>query len=277
MPETTLPPFAYGYFVCLFFLFGSLLGSFCNVVVLRMASGRSVVFPPSECPACHHRLSPRDLIPIFGWILLRGKCRYCGVAISPQYPMVEAATATIFASAFIGCGFRPSLLTSAAWGIYWLVVTVLAFRGEVRKPAPFLWPLAFFPAFSWFSTGKFSLSEAATALGFALVAAFIAGVRFPERACPQDVVCVPDVSGMKHVSGVYRPAWFGVGSIGCLALTDGTFSGPILLLVAACVQRLVPVSGESGPRRERLPLLIWSLVGAVICAVRGTWGFGPLI
>ncbi|MBF0499123.1 MAG: prepilin peptidase [Candidatus Riflebacteria bacterium] len=255
MSETAFPQFAWSYFVLIFFVFGTLLGSFSNVVILRMSVGRSVIFPPSECPSCRHRLSPFDLIPIFGWILLRGKCRYCGVFISPQYPMVELVAGVILATSFASCGFTSALLPSAAWCIYWLIMAVLAFRGEVRKPAPFLWPLAFYPFFSWFATGQPLFGRVGIAVGGALLASIVAGTR--------------------SSSGIYRPAWFGVGAVGCLAMNDFIFEGSALLFIAAIIQILIPVQEETGPSSARLPLLFWSLMGLIICAFQGNFGFFP--
>lgn len=78
------------------FIVGATVGSFLNVVVYRMPAGLSLLFPSSHCPACKTPIRLRDNVPIFGWLLLRGKCRDCGVQISARYPLVELATALIF-------------------------------------------------------------------------------------------------------------------------------------------------------------------------------------
>lgn len=80
--------------------FGLALGSFLNVCTLRWPLGGSVVRPPSRCPGCDTPIAPRDNVPVLGWILLRGRCRTCGNPISIQYPLVEAATALLWAGAF---------------------------------------------------------------------------------------------------------------------------------------------------------------------------------
>ena len=79
------------------FVIGASIGSFLNVVVYRLPAGLSLVHPGSHCPKCRTPLAARDNIPIFGWLLLRGRCRYCGVNISPRYPAVELLTASMFA------------------------------------------------------------------------------------------------------------------------------------------------------------------------------------
>ncbi len=77
-------------------LFGACIGSFINVVVYRLPAGLSLIHPPSRCPHCHTRLKAKDNIPIFGWLWLRGKCRYCGASIPWRYPTIEFSTALLF-------------------------------------------------------------------------------------------------------------------------------------------------------------------------------------
>lgn len=78
------------------FLFGGIVGSFLNVVILRLpAEGESIVFPPSHCPACKTAISWYDNIPVFSFILLAGKCRTCRQPISLQYPVVEFCMAIL--------------------------------------------------------------------------------------------------------------------------------------------------------------------------------------
>lgn len=75
----------------LIFLCGLVLGSFLNVCIYRLPRGESVLSPASHCPYCGRRLGFPDLIPLAGYLLLRGKCRYCRKPISWRYPLVELA------------------------------------------------------------------------------------------------------------------------------------------------------------------------------------------
>lgn len=88
-----------------FFLLGSAVGSFLNVVIYRLPRRESIIFPPSHCPSCGHRLLSKDLIPILSYVLLRGKCRYCGTKISPRYILVELISGLFFALVFYFFGF----------------------------------------------------------------------------------------------------------------------------------------------------------------------------
>ena len=133
----------------MFLVFGSLLGSFCNVVILRMSSKTSVIFPPSSCPKCNHQLHAQDLVPVFSWVFLRGKCRYCQAPISWQYPVVEACIATLLALSFIKSGLNLSFIALGSKAVIWFVATVIFIRREVLEPGPYLWPALIFILFNF--------------------------------------------------------------------------------------------------------------------------------
>ena len=76
-------------------LIGGCLGSFLNVAVWRLPAGKSLIRPASFCPKCGHPIRFYDNIPLFGWLLLRGKCRDCRQPISPRYPIVEGIVAAM--------------------------------------------------------------------------------------------------------------------------------------------------------------------------------------
>jgi leader peptidase (prepilin peptidase)/N-methyltransferase len=78
-------------------LFGLIIGSFLNVVAWRLPRGESLVKPRSKCPGCDTQLKAYDNIPLFSWLVLRGRCRNCKTSISARYPVVEAVTAALYA------------------------------------------------------------------------------------------------------------------------------------------------------------------------------------
>lgn len=84
-----------------FFAIGASVGSLINVLVYRLPLGLSVVTPPSRCPSCETRLTWRENIPIFGWIFLGGRCRFCRSKISAEYPAVELFVAVLFSLFFV--------------------------------------------------------------------------------------------------------------------------------------------------------------------------------
>jgi prepilin signal peptidase PulO-like enzyme (type II secretory pathway) len=78
-------------------LLGLIVGSAINAIVWRLYVGRSWVRGRSMCPECKHKLAAKDLVPVFSWLVLGGKCRYCKAKIHWQYPVVEIITAGLFA------------------------------------------------------------------------------------------------------------------------------------------------------------------------------------
>ncbi len=94
------------------FLFGMVFGSFFNVVGLRVPLKMSISYPPSHCTHCMHRLSALDLIPVFSYVFLKGKCRYCGEKVSPIYMVTELFTGILFAFAYWMIGFTPELIVA---------------------------------------------------------------------------------------------------------------------------------------------------------------------
>jgi len=93
------------------FAWGAMLGSFINVVVHRLPLGASIVTTPSRCPRCGNAIRPWHNVPVFGWLMLRGRCRDCHTPIAATYPLVEA-----------GCGTITMLLatTELVFGGRWL-------------------------------------------------------------------------------------------------------------------------------------------------------------
>lgn len=106
-------------------VFGTLIGSFLNVVVYRVPRKLSLVHPGSACPGCGHAIRPIDNIPVISWLILRGKCRDCGTAISPRYPLVELGTALAFIP--VAVLFVPTAATAA--GLVADVLVLVAFLG----------------------------------------------------------------------------------------------------------------------------------------------------
>jgi leader peptidase (prepilin peptidase)/N-methyltransferase len=86
----------HGLFLAIFTVLGLSVGSFLNVCSDRLPAGRSVINPPSACDACQKRLGFRDLVPVFSYLWLRGRCRYCHTPIPWRLPAVEAAMGVVF-------------------------------------------------------------------------------------------------------------------------------------------------------------------------------------
>ena len=120
----SFPYMIWPYFI-LIAMYGACVGSFLNVVIYRMPRDQSLWHPGSHCPRCAHKLAWYDNLPILGWLLLRGRCRYCAWPINLQYPLVETVTLALFGllpAIYYLTGFRP---TFHALGMVdtWIILT----------------------------------------------------------------------------------------------------------------------------------------------------------
>lgn len=93
-------------------LIGLVLGSFTTMLSYRAPRNISIVLPPSHCPHCHTPLKARDLVPVFSWLIEKGRCRHCREAISPRYVFIELATTVAVVTAFLVIGFKPTLIAA---------------------------------------------------------------------------------------------------------------------------------------------------------------------
>jgi leader peptidase (prepilin peptidase)/N-methyltransferase len=112
------------------FAFGSCIGSFLNVVVYRMPRDKSLISPPSSCPSCGRHIRFYDNVPLFSWVLLGRKCRFCKAPISPRYFIIELLTAVVFLGLFIiyfNTDFIPAMVpfSRGGWLIYFVHIVLL--------------------------------------------------------------------------------------------------------------------------------------------------------
>ena len=103
-------------------LFGLAIGSFLNVVIDRLPRKESLAFPSSHCEACDHKLSFFDLIPLFSYLILRGRCRYCRARIPLRVLLVETGGGVIFVLAYWQFGFSAEFAYAAFWSCIFLVI-----------------------------------------------------------------------------------------------------------------------------------------------------------
>ena len=123
------------------FIFGIAIGSFLNVCIYRMPLHKSIVTAPSHCMTCGSRLHWYDMVPVFSWLILGGKCRSCKAKISAQYPIIEALNGALSVLVCVVNGMNLSsgvmcLMTSALivlsvidWRTYEIPVAINIFLG----------------------------------------------------------------------------------------------------------------------------------------------------
>lgn len=100
------------YIYIMIFVFGSVMGSFLNVLAVRLSNNESIIWPSSHCPNCHHKLKWYELIPIVSYVVQKGKCRKCCSRIPISYLVIEIVTGVLYAVAYHSFGFSYELIIS---------------------------------------------------------------------------------------------------------------------------------------------------------------------
>jgi leader peptidase (prepilin peptidase)/N-methyltransferase len=238
-----------------FFALGACVGSFLNVVVWRLPRGESLVSPPSRCPICLHPLAWYDNIPVFGWLALRGRCRYCRTAISAEYPTVEFITGALFVLYYV------LYFVVGHYGPCWTTVTFDSFMGEEVQRHRFVttirehWPQ--------YAVAVFTVS--------ALLAASLIDAR--NFFIPQSIPVLMAVIGLLYHTILARPGEPGSlnvesGAIGALALGVGI--GVLISLILVWTGRMRRSFAEGWPQLEveKDPSLKQQPDGRIVIAVR---------
>ena len=117
--------------ILVFILLGLFVGSFLNVCIDRLPQGQSIINPPSHCAACNRKLSILDLIPVFSYIWLRGRCRYCQAHIPLRLPVVEGITALMFALLYWKFGLGVELGISIVYACLLVVIFVIDLENQL--------------------------------------------------------------------------------------------------------------------------------------------------
>lgn len=141
--------------ILLVLIFGLVCGSFLNVVIYRLPKGESLLTPSSHCPKCKKPLKWYHNLPLLSYIILKGKCAYCGERISFQYPLVEALTALIFVSLYVK--FKPlyGFIPFGFFSVFAMVLIAVFFIDLKHKEIPDLLSFSLILAGLLFSlTGK---------------------------------------------------------------------------------------------------------------------------
>jgi leader peptidase (prepilin peptidase)/N-methyltransferase len=235
-------------------LLGLAIGSFLNVVIYRVPAGESVVSPASRCPSCSSEIHNRHNIPVLGWLILRGRCFACKAAISPRYPVVEAATAALFVVVtlrIVGLHLSPALpayLYLAAAGLALAVIDLDTKRLPDKIVLPsyivvaVLLTVASVATQDWWALARAAIGGAALfAFYFAIAFAYPAGMGFGDVK----------LSGLIGALLAYL-SWS--------ALTVGAFLG---FLLGAVVGVAVMAAGRGG-RKTALPFGPFMISGAFI-------------
>ncbi|ADO76999.1 prepilin peptidase [Halanaerobium praevalens] len=162
--------------IFLIFVLGLIIGSFLNVVIYRLPKKESIVYPASHCPNCGHELTPLELIPVFSYIFLRGKCKDCGEKISIRYPIIELFTGIIFIINYIYLSDLIILSAGLIFSSLLIVLTMIDFDHQILPDKLTLGGLGVGLIFSFFRSDisfLFSLSGVIAAGGLLFSIAYL--------------------------------------------------------------------------------------------------------
>ncbi len=136
-----------------FTLLGLFIGSFLNVCIDRLPQGQSIINPPSHCSACNHKLSILDLIPLFSYLWLRGRCRYCQAPIPLRLSVVEGMTGLLFVFLYWKFGLGLELGISLVYACLLIVIFVIDLENQLVLDKVTYPGMALALAFSFFWPG----------------------------------------------------------------------------------------------------------------------------
>lgn len=200
-------------------ILGAIIGSFLNVCIARWPADESVVTPRSRCPGCKAPITWHDNIPVLSWLVLRGRCRGCGARISVQYPLVELATAGIWAYSLYRHGVTVDALQWAVFGTILLGIAMTDAREYIIPDEFSLGGLVLGVAFS-FQGGwdGFAAAAIGASVGFGVLwlVGFLGTLAFKEEAMGGgDIKMMAMVGAFLGWQGVLLTIFLGalVGSI----------------------------------------------------------------
>jgi leader peptidase (prepilin peptidase)/N-methyltransferase len=228
---------------------GLAVGSFLNVVAYRLPLGLSLVHPPSRCPGCETPVRPYDNVPLFSWLVLRGRCRDCSTPISARYPLVEVGTAALWLAVALTADDALHLVLGL------LLVTALV-------------PIALIDIDRRLIPNRITLPAA--------VAAVAAGVVLDLGHVPEQVIAGAAAGGFFLLAALARPGGMGMGDVklaGVLGLYLGRAVAPALffaLISGVLIGALVIArKGAAEGRKTKVPFGPFLAVGGIVALFVG--------
>jgi leader peptidase (prepilin peptidase) / N-methyltransferase len=229
-------------------LFGAVIGSFLNVVAHRVPLGESLVSPPSRCPECEAPVKPYDNVPVVSWLLLRGRCRNCGTPISPRYPLVELATAVVFAAVVAVRGFDNDLVLELPFVAALIALAAIDFDHKLL-PNKIVYPLAAYGVIATLLVDRDDLVENLIAGAGAFAFLLLAVIAYPRGMGMGDVK-------LAGAMGLY------LGLSVIPALLTAFLTGSIVGVV------IIAREGAAG-RKKAVPFGVFLALGGIVGVLAG--------
>jgi leader peptidase (prepilin peptidase)/N-methyltransferase len=229
-------------------LLGALIGSFLNVVAHRLPRSESLVTPASHCPSCDAPVRPWDNVPVISWLLLRGKCRSCGVRISPRYPLVELLTAVAFAAVVAVNGFDEDLLLELPFVAALIALAAIDLDHRLL-PNKIVYPLAAYGVVATLLVDRADLAENLIAGAGAFTFLFLAVLAYPRGMGMGDVK-------LAGAMGIY----LGLSVIPAL----------LIAFLAGSVVGLTMIAREgASARKKAVPFGVFLALGSIVAVLAG--------
>jgi leader peptidase (prepilin peptidase)/N-methyltransferase len=245
-------------YIVIFGILGAAIGSFLNVVIDRLPAGKSIAYPPSSCDACQHRLSWPDLFPVFSYLFLRGRCRYCKAKIPQRVFWVELGTGLLTGYLFYLFGWTPILPVMIVYCSALIAIGMIDFKDGLIFPA-IVFPVAlvalvvnfFIPKLYSLHNLLFGLMGAAFGSIFLLLAFFLSKLILKKE-------------GM-GLGDVYMAAMMGF-MVGFPNIIVALFGGIILGGLTA----IFLVSSKKKSTKDVIPFGDFLAIGTIITLLWGT-------
>jgi leader peptidase (prepilin peptidase)/N-methyltransferase len=251
---------------------GLFTGSFLNVCIDRLPRGESIAFPPSHCESCDHKLGVLDLVPVFSYIFLRGRCRYCEARISIRLPIVELVTGGFFGFFFWKYGFSLELLVFIVYGSILILVFVIDLEKQL------VLDIITFPAMIIAFVFAFFRPEIASVNSLGSGAVHQAVSQAASNAAGQAIIALlGGVTGLVVMSlpFIIYPKGMGMGDIKLAALVGLMTGYPLIILalllswisggVIAGILLALKIKG----RKDPIPAAVFMVIAALVTLL---WG-----
>lgn len=229
--------------------FGAMIGSFLNVVAYRLPRHESLVAPGSRCPGCATAIKPYDNVPVLGWLMLRGRCRTCRIAISPRYPIVELLTGALAVAVVLDKHSVHELVLGLTLVAVLVPVALIDFDHRIIP-------------------NKITLPAAVVAVGI--------GAALHPSGVPEQLIAGAAAGGFLLVFALAYPRGMGMGDVK-LAAVLGLFLGRYVavgLLAAVLIGTLVGVAvmarvGVERGRKTAVPFGPFLALGGIVALLAG--------
>lgn len=225
---------------------GTAFGSFLNVVAYRVPRGESLIAPPSHCPNCNEPIKARDNIPVLSWIMLRGRCRSCHVAISPRYPLIEALCGVLCVAAVLASASVVHAALSVV--LIFVLVPAAAIDLEYRR-----------------------IPNLVTGAG--ALAAIVVGAALDPSGEPTRLIAGAVAGGFLLLAALAYPAGMGMGDVklaGVMGLCLGVAVAPAMFIaLIAGVAVGIAMMSRGASRKTAVPFGPFLALGGLVAIFAG--------